>query len=67
MSLAPIGRPKKIFWSLTSKKDPRWDASDKSTVAMIFQTAPNALNHIKRMKEKYGKMPDDLEYNGHKH
>jgi hypothetical protein len=66
MSLAPIGRSKHIVWHLTSKKDPRWNASGRDVVAMIFQTAPSATKAITRNKKKYGKPPSDLEYTAHK-
>jgi hypothetical protein len=66
MSIAPLGRSKDISWSLTSKKDPRWNTSGQDTVGMMFQTAPGARRHIKRMKKKYGKKPSDLEYEAYK-
>jgi len=66
MSLAPLGRAKEVEWSITSKKDPRWNSSGISTVAMIFQMAPEAKRWAKICEKKYGKRPKDLEYIGHK-
>ena len=65
MSLAPLGRSKTVIWHLTSIKDPRWNASGRDVVGMIFQTAPDAEKCIKRNKKKYGQQPSDLEYKAH--
>ena len=66
MSLALIGRSKHVLWHLESKKDPRWNASGRDAVAMMFQTAPSAARVIAHNKEKYGELPSDLHYTAHK-
>jgi hypothetical protein len=66
MSIAPLGRLKEIEWNVTSRRDSRWNKSGTSTVAMIFQYAPEALTWIDKCEKKYGKRPKDLEYDAHK-
>lgn len=62
MSLAPLGRPKKITWSIKSKTDKRWHTGGTSTVGMIFQQAPEAVRFIKARKKFWGEPPKDLIY-----
>lgn len=66
MGMCPIGRSKEIEWSLTSKKEPRWNKKGTSTVAMMFQQAPEATRHINKLQKKYGYIPVDLTYEAHK-
>lgn len=65
MSISPLCRTKKIRWSITSKKDPRWDNSGISIVGMIFQMPAKAKAWTKKCEKKYGKRPKDLKYSAH--
>ena len=66
MSLAPLGRTKEVTWFITSKKDPNWNNSGTSTVAMIFQMPSKAKAWLKKCEKEYGKRPNDLEYSADK-
>ena len=66
MSLAPLGKTKEILWAIRSHKDPRWNKLGRSTVATIFQRAPEAIKHLESMEKKYGRYPSDLEYEAYK-
>lgn len=64
--MCPLGRPKSIKWSLKSKSNPKWDKYGFSTVGMMFQLAPEAIKHKRKMRKKYGDVPKDLLYSANK-
>ncbi len=52
-------------WSISSKKDPRWDASGRC--APYLSAIDEACRYAVEVKTKlYGDPPDDLEYGGTK-
>lgn len=65
MSLCPLGRMKTIYWTLTSKKDSRWNGKGNMP-GFITKSPANANEHLKKCRKKYGKQPDDLMYEAHK-
>ncbi len=48
-------------WWINSKSDPRWNASGSGKVG-LFGMPEEAEKEIKRLKKKYGKPPEDLEF-----
>jgi len=65
MGMAPIGRAKKIKWSISSKKDPKWNKS--GTCGGFISLSPrDANNWLKKCRKKYGKQPSDLMYEANK-
>lgn len=63
--MCPIGRAKDIEWSVSSKKDPRWNKKGECQGLISMMVYP-AKMHIKNCENKYGKWPKDLYYNAHK-
>lgn len=47
------------WWAVSSKKDPRWNASGASQGG-IFGAADACDKAINALKKKYGEPPDDL-------
>lgn len=53
-------------WAISSKKDPRWNASGTSEIITLFDMAEEAKREIKHLTDKYGEAPDDLKYSAMK-
>jgi hypothetical protein len=49
-------------WSITSEKDPRWNASGTEEYMSVFVLPKEAQQHLENCKAIYGEQPDDLEY-----
>jgi hypothetical protein len=52
----------KIYWSLRSGKDPRWNTSGSFNGTVTGGMPKEAENWIELCEKKYGPKPDDLEY-----
>lgn len=50
------------WWSVTSKKDPRWDRHGYTDACGGFSCPPEAKSHIDQLKKKLGDPPEDLEW-----
>ncbi len=61
MDTAPIDIAKYIEWTVSSKKDRRWNGSGR-TRRRLGLTVIAADKWIKKCKKKYGKPPADLTY-----
>ena len=49
-------------WSVTSKKDPRWDGSGRALVGM-FMRPGEAVQHVEQKKKELDEEPpEDLEW-----
>ena len=56
-----LGGPRPGTWSLSSKKDPRWNCNGQSDFISISGWPEEARKEFERMKFKLGVPPDDLE------
>lgn len=65
MSIAPLGRVKKIKWSIFSKKAPKWNKSGMCE-GFISLSPRDADSWLKKCRKKYGKQPSDLMYEANK-
>lgn len=54
--------PKPGSWSLSSFKDPRWNASGRDDILVSAGICPAARQKIDELKTKFGPPPNDLEY-----
>lgn len=50
------------FWSITSEKDPRWNAEGEEEYLSVMCMPDSAKNHLENCKKLYGDPPSDLEY-----
>ena len=57
-----IGGPRMGSWSVSSKKDPRWNATGRAMGLVCCGGPPEIQEWIEACKKKFGKPPDDLQY-----
>ena len=49
-------------WTISSKKDPRWNDSGTAEVCGGFMMPPEVKKAIDKKTKEYGLAPDDLEW-----